>query len=295
MGILIDRNTRVLIQGITGREAATMSREMVAYGTKVVAGVTPGKGGQTVHGIPVYDSVREAVAAHEADAAVVSVPAQFAKDATMEAIHNGIGLVVVLTERIPRQDVIEMIAFADRHGARIVGPNTAGIITVGECRLGYFGGDHPERSFTRGPVGIISRSGGMTTEIANLLTLNGIGQTTAIGLGGDVVVGTTYVDCLKLFEQDPQTKAVALYCEPGGRKEEQAADFIRHHFSKPVVAFIAGKFVDRMPGARFGHASVVVGPGSGSTQEKAVRFREAGVHVVENYSDLAVKLKELLR
>ncbi len=295
MGILVDENTRVLIQGITGREAATMSREMMAYGTKVVAGVTPGKGGQIVHGIPVYDSVREAVAVHEINAAVVSVPAQFAKDAAMEAMYNGINLVVVLTERIPRKDVIEMIAFADRCGARIVGPNTAGVMTVGKCRLGYFGGDHPERSFIPGPVGIISRSGGMTTEIANLLTLSGIGQTTAIGLGGDVVVGTTYVDCLDLFERDPETKAVALYCEPGGQKEEEAADFIRDRFSKPVVAFIAGKFVDGMPGARFGHASVVVRPGSGSTQEKAARFRRAGVHVVENYSDLATALKQLLR
>ena len=294
MGILVDENTRVIIQGITGREAASMSREMLSYGTNVVAGVTPGKGGESVHGVPVYDGVREAVAAHNADASLVLVPAVFAKDAVMEAADNGIGLIVVPTERIPRRDAVEMLAFAADRGARVIGPNTGGVITVGQSRLGIFGGSNPERSFTPGPVGIISRSGGMTTEIANLLTQQGIGQSTAIGMGGDPIVGSTYNDFLDLFERDGKTKAVALFCEPGGVKEEAAADYIGERFSKPVVAFVAGRFVDDIPGARFGHASVIVQPGSGSVEKKVARFKQAGVHVVDVYSEVATKLKELL-
>lgn len=294
MGILIDAATRVVVQGITGREATSMSREMLDYGTRVVAGVTPGKGGERVHGVPVYDTVRQAVSEHPADAAVVCVPPLAAKDAAMEAVEHGLGLVVVVTERVPRHDVLEMLAYAGRRGARVVGPNTAGIITVGQARLGYLGGSNPHRSFTPGPVGIISRSGGMTTEIANLLSLDGIGQSTAVSMGGDPVVGSTYVDYLALFERDPETRAVVLYCEPGGAKEEAAAAYVREHVSKPVVAFIAGAFVDAMPGARFGHASVVVRPGSGSTREKSARFREAGVAVVGTYSELPARLRELL-
>ena len=234
------------------------------------------------------------MAAHAADASLVLVPAVFAKDAVMEAADNGIGLIVVPTERIPRRDAVEMLAFAAARGARVIGPNTGGVITVGQSRLGIFGGSNPERSFTPGPVGIISRSGGMTTEIANLLTQQGLGQTTAIGMGGDPIVGSTYNDYLELFERDPETKAVALFCEPGGTKEEAAADYIGDCFSKPVVAFVAGRFVDDNPGARFGHASVIVQPDSGSVEGKVARFRQAGVHVVEVYSDVATKLKELL-
>ena len=241
-----------------------------------------------------YDGVREAVAAHNADASLVLVPAVFAKDAVMEAADNGIGLIVVPTERIPRRDAVEMLAFAADRGARVIGPNTGGVITVGQSRLGIFGGSNPERSFTPGPVGIISRSGGMTTEIANLLTQQGIGQSTAIGMGGDPIVGSTYNDFLDLFERDGKTKAVALFCEPGGVKEEAAADYIGERFSKPVVAFVAGRFVDDIPGARFGHASVIVQPGSGSVEKKVARFKQAGVHVVDVYSDVATKLKELL-
>ena len=294
MGILIDAGTRVIIQGITGREAASMSREMLEYGTKVVAGVTPGKGGESVHGVPVYDGVREAMAAHSAHASLVLVPAVFAKDAVMEAADSGIELIVVPTERVPRRDVVEMLAFAADRGARVVGPNTGGVITVGESRMGIFGGSNPERSFMPGPVGIISRSGGMTTEIANLLTQHGIGQSTAIGMGGDPIVGSTYGDFLDLFERDSQTKAVVLFCEPGGSKEEAAAEYISERFSKPVVGFVAGRFVDDIPGARFGHASVIVRPDSGSVESKVARFRQAGVQVVDVYSDVAARLKELL-
>jgi len=294
MSILVDENTRVLIQGITGREASSMSKEMLDYGTKIVAGVTPGRQGRTVHGIPVYDCVADALKDHNANTALVSVPPAFAKDAVMEAVDNGIKLVVCLTERIPKQDVITMIAFAEAKGARIIGPNSGGIISPGKTRVGYFGGSEPHKAFTPGPVGIISRSGGMCTEICNLLTQGGIGQSTAIGMGGDPVVGMTYVDYLKLFQEDEETKVVVLFCEPGGKKEEAAAEYIKNHFSKPVVAFFGGKFVDKMPGTRFGHASVIVRPGSGATADKARLFTEAGVKVVDTYSEILPAVKEML-
>lgn len=294
MSILVDENTRIVIQGITGREAASMSKEMLDYGAKVLAGVTPGKGGQEVHGIPVYDTIKEAVREYNVNASVVSVPPAFAKDAVMEAVDNGISLVVVLTERIPKQDVIEMVAMADLRKSRIIGPNSPGLISPGKTRLGYLGGSNPEKAFQTGPAGIISRSGGMSTELANLLTLKGIGQSTVIGMGGDPVVGSTYLDFLPLFEEDDQTKALALFCEPGGQKEEEAAEYIKKHFSKPVVAFFGGRFVDDMPGKRFGHASVIVRPGSGSTREKARLFTESGVHVVDIYSQIPDMISELL-
>jgi succinyl-CoA synthetase alpha subunit len=288
MSILADDKTRILIQGITGREAASMSREMLDYGARIVAGVTPGKAGQEVHGIPVYDTVMAACQEHAPDAAVVSVPPRMAKDAVMEDAAHGIKLGVVLTERIPRQDVVEMIAYAGAHGMMIIGPNSPGIICPGKTRLGYLGGSNPERAFQPGPVGLISRSGGMTTEIANLLCENGIGVTTAIGMGGDPVVGSTYLDLFPLFESDPETQAIVIYCEPGGGKEEALAEMLGKEFNKPLVAFLGGRFVDRMPGMRFGHASVIVRPesGSGSAEEKIRTLRNAGAMVVEHYSEL---------
>lgn len=296
MAILADENTTVLIQGITGREAASMSREMLDYGARVVAGVTPGKGGQAVHGVPVYDTVAAACAEHEVLAAVVSVPARMAKDAVMEAAAHGIGLAVVLTERIPKQDVIEMVAYSAERGMRIIGPNSPGLISPGKTRLGYLGGSNPERAFLPGPVGIVSRSGGMTTELANLLHLHGIGVSTAIGMGGDPVVGSTYLDYFPLFEADPETRAIVLYVEPGGMKEEALAERLGRDLTKPVVVFVGGKFVDTMPGTRFGHASVMVRPGSGSgsAAEKVRRFREAGAVVVERYSELPEAVRRVL-
>lgn len=294
MAILAGKDTRVIIQGITGREAATMSQEMLSYGTKVVAGVTPGKGGQKVHGIPVFDTVMEAVEKCGGDASIVSVPPLFAKDAVMEAVDAGIKLVVVLTERIPKADVIEMLAFAESRGTRVIGPNSPGLICPEETRLGYLGGSNPQKAYRKGPVGIISRSGGMCTELANILTMNGIGQSTVIGIGGDPVVGTIYTDLLPLFERDEETKAVVLFCEPGGKKEEVAAEYIKKHFSKKVVVFFGGRFVDRMPGMRFGHASVIVRPGYGTTEEKIKKFKDAGCIVVENYSEIPKVLKEVL-
>lgn len=297
LAILADENTRILIQGITGREAASMSREMLDYGAKVVAGVTPGKGGEKVHGLPVYDTVAEACARHRPDATVVSVPARMAKDAVMEAAAHGIALAVVLTERIPKQDVIEMVAYARARGMRIIGPNSPGIISPGKTRLGYLGGSHPERAFRPGPVGVISRSGGMTTEIANLLCRHGLGVSTAIGMGGDPVVGSTYLDFFPRFESDPQTRVIGLYVEPGGTKEEALAAKLGVEFKKPVVVFVGGKFVDEMPGTRFGHASVMVRPGSGSGSagDKIQRFRAAGAEVVERYSELPAAVRRALK
>lgn len=294
MAILVDENTRIIIQGITGREASSMSKEMLDYGAKIVAGVTPGREGRTVHGIPVYDCVSDAVKEHPADASVVSVPPPFAKDAVMEAVDNGIKFIVCLTERVPKQDVIEMIAFAENKKAMIIGPNSPGVISPGKTRLGYFGGIAPEKAFQPGPVGVVSRSGGMCTEICNLLTNGGIGQSTAIGMGGDPIVGSIYTDFLSLFEKDDETKVVVFFCEPGGKKEEYTAQYIKNKFNKPVVVFFGGKFVDDMPGTRFGHASVIVRPGSGSTREKAKLFTEAGAIVVETYSEILPQVKRLL-
>ena len=296
MAILADERTTILIQGITGREAASMSREMLDYGAKVAAGVTPGKGGQTVHGIPVYDTVAQAGEKHRLTATIVSVPARLAKDAVMEAAAHGIALAVVLTERIPKQDVIEMVAYAGARGMRIIGPNSPGIISPGKTRLGYLGGSNPERAFKPGPVGVVSRSGGMTTEVANLLFRHGLGVSTAIGMGGDPVVGSTYLDYFPLFEADPETRVIVLYVEPGGSKEEALALKLGREFKKPVVVFIGGKFVDKMPGTRFGHASVMVRPGSGSgsAAEKLRRFREAGAVVVDRYPELAGAVEQAL-
>jgi len=273
-----------------------MSREMLDYGAKVVAGVTPGKGGQAVHGIPVYDTVAEAGKRHRPSAVVVSVPARMAKDAVMEAAAHGIKLAVVLTERIPKQDVIEMVAYAKMHGMRIIGPNSPGIISPGKTRLGYLGGSNPERAFLPGPVGVISRSGGMTTEVANLLLRHGLGVSTAIGMGGDPVVGSTYLDFFPLFEADPETKVIVLYVEPGGSKEEMLATRLGQEFKKPVVVFVGGKFVDQMPGTRFGHASVMVRPGSGSgsAADKVRRFQAAGAEVVDRYSELPAAVNRAL-
>jgi len=295
MAILADKNTRIIIQGITGREAATMSLEMLKYGARVMGGVTPGKGGSKVHNIPVFDCVEEAIKElGMIDASVVSVPPGFAKDAVMESVDNGIKLIVVLTERIPKQDVITMVSFADTRGSLIIGPNSPGIISPGKTRLGYLGGSNPEKAYIPGPVGIVSRSGGMSTELANLLTMNGIGQSTVIGMGGDPVVGATYLDFLPLFEKDNETKAVLLFCEPGGVKEEAASNLIKNNYKKPVIVFFGGRFVDRMKGMRFGHASVIVRDGYGSTEEKAKRFKDAGAVVVENYSEIPGVVKELI-
>ncbi len=297
MAILANENTRVIIQGITGREASIFTKDMIEYGTKVVAGVTPGRSGREVHGVPVYDTVRQALKEHDAEASVISVPPALVKEAALEAIDNGIKLLVIVTERVPRQDTVRIIEFAHSRGARIIGPNTLGMISPGRVKLGMAGGPVSDvtKAYMPGPVGIISRSGGMTTEVANLLTMNGIGQSTCISIGGDPIVGSNFLDLVPLFEKDPETKAVVLFTEPGGVIEERLADYVREKGVKlPIVAFIAGRFVDSMPGVRFGHAATIVEGSRGTAESKISEFEKAGIRVASSFSDIVSIVKECL-
>lgn len=298
MAILADEKTRIIIQGITGREAAAATRDSLEYGAKVVAGVTPGKGGAEVYGVPVYDTVLAAVEAQPADASVISVPAPFARDAAVEALETGIGLVLILTERIPRRDVVEVLTRARELQARVIGPNSLGLISPDRTRVGMVGGRAADvrKAYMRGPVGILSRSGGMTTEIANLLTQNGIGQSTCVSIGGDPIVGSTYVNLMLLFEADPETRAVVIFGEPGGGSEEALAEYVAARSPRlPVVAFIAGRFADEMPGVRFGHAAAIVEGEQGSTRGKIARLKQAGVLVAEEFSQIVELVRQSLR
>jgi succinyl-CoA synthetase alpha subunit len=298
MAILADQNTRVIVQGITGREAASFTKDMLDYGSRVVAGVTPGKQGQQVHGVPVYDTVKRAVREHAAEASIISVPHFMVREAALEALENDIRLLVIITERIPRRDVIEVLEVARKQEARVIGPNTLGIISPQIVKLGMAGGpvEDVKKAYMPGSVGIASRSGGMTTEIANLLTTHGIGQSTCISIGGDPVVGSNFLDLMPLFEQDPGTDAVVLFCEPGGVIEENLADLVAaKKVSIPIIAFVAGRFVDSMPGVRFGHSATIVEGDRGSARGKIERFRNAGVHVAESFSDIVVLSKKILQ
>lgn len=295
MAILADEGLRVIIQGITGREASSFTRDMLDYGTQVVAGVTPGKQGQTVHGVPVFDTVREARRHHDASASVISVPPALVKGAALEALDNDIKLLVIVTERVPRKDVVEFLEVARQTDARIIGPNTLGLICPHKIKLGMAGGPEADvkKSYMPGPVGIASRSGGMTTEIANLLTTNGIGQSTCVAIGGDAMVGTNFLELIPMFDKDPQTEAVVLFCEPGGVIEERLAELvIQEGIEIPIIAFLAGRFVDQMPGVRFGHAATIVEGDRGSTRSKREAFAAAGIHVAPNFSDIVSLLKE---
>ena len=297
MAILADQNTRVIVQGITGREATSFTKDMLDYSTRVVAGVTPGKGSQQIHGVPVYDTVRQAVREHPAEASVISVPPALVKGAVLEALDNGIQLEVVITERVPRKDVIELLEVADEKNARIIGPNTLGLISPERIKLGMAGGpvDDVKKAYTPGPVGIASRSGGMTTEIANLLTTHGIGQSTCIGVGGDPVVGSNFLDLIPVFDKDPDTKLVVLFSEPGGIIEEELSEYVMaENIALPIIAFIAGRFVDDMPGIRFGHAATIVEGESGSTKGKIEMFKKAGIRVADSFSDIVTIAKEYL-
>ena len=297
MAILADQDTKVIIQGITGREAASFTKDMLDYGTRVVAGVTPGKQGQEVHGVPVYDTVRGALKEHPADASVISVPPGMVKEAVLEAVENHLKLLVVVSERVPRKDVIEFLEAAKEQDARVIGPNTLGIISPERVKLGMAGGpvEDVKKAYTPGNVGIASRSGGMTTEIANLLTTHGIGQSTCIGIGGDPVVGSNFLDLIPLFDQDPETKAVVLFCEPGGIIEESLAErVVSQEIALPIVAFIAGRFVDDMPGVRFGHAATIVEGDKGTAKGKIESFKKAGIHVAESFSDIVKILREVI-
>ncbi len=288
MAILIGKDTRVLVQGITGRDGSFHTKLMLEYGTKVVAGVTPGKGGQEVHGVPVFNTVQEAVDETGADTSVIFVPARFAADAIMEAADAGIKLIVTITEGIPIHDMSRVVKFVAEKGARLIGPNCPGLITPEEAKVGIL----PGQIFKRGPIGVISRSGTLTYEIVSHLTAAGLGQSTAIGIGGDPIIGTKFIDLLQMFEEDPETEGVALIGEIGGTDEQEAAEFIKNHMSKPVVAFIAGRTAP--PEKRMGHAGAIISGSSGTAAEKIRVFEESGVPVAEIPEDVARLLKEAL-
>lgn len=277
MSILVDENTRVVVQGITGGEGTFHTQQMLAYGSKVVAGVTPDKGGQLWDGrIPVYNTVREAVQKEGANASVIFVPAAFSADAIMEAADAGLDLVVCITEGIPTADMLKVYEFLRGRKTRLVGPNCPGVISPGKCKVGIM----PAAIHKQGRVGVVSRSGTLTYEAVWQLTSLGIGQSTCIGIGGDPIVGTTFVDALRLFEEDAETHAVVLIGEIGGTAEEEAAAFVKAGMSKPVISFIAGRTAP--PGRRMGHAGAIIAGGKGTAAEKIAALREAGVTVCES-------------
>ena len=293
MSILVNADTTFIVQGITGREAVNLTRECLDYGkgAKIVGGVTPGRRGRDVHGVPVFDTVAQCVEHHGGpiDGSVVTVPPAFCKDAVFEAIENGVKLVVVVTERIPRRDVAQMVELAGMHGARIIGPNCLGMIVPDVVKMGGIGGParNAAQAYTPGPVGVISRSGGMTTEMSSTLTAAGLGQSTAISIGGDAIIGSSYAELMPLFEADPETEAIVIYTEPGGRMEAQLAAWVAEHNSRlPIVAFMAGKFMDEMPGMSFGHAGTIVEGKADTAAEKITRLREAGITVAEEISQI---------
>jgi succinyl-CoA synthetase alpha subunit len=297
MSILINKDTTVVIQGITGREAVNMTRELLDYGTKVVGGVTPGRAGREVYGVPVHDCVRHITANQHVDGAIVTVPPRFTRDAVFEAIDAGVKLLVIVTERIPRGEVAQMVEFAKLHDARIIGPNCLGILSPEEAKMGGLGGPavNVRRAFRKGPIGVMSRSGGMTTEIANTLSAAGLGQSTCVSIGGDAIIGSTYAELMPLFEADAETKAIVIYSEPGGRMEAELADWVREHRSRlPIVAFMAGRFMDEMPGMRFGHAGTIVEGKADTTADKIARLEAAGISVAERIEDIPALVKQRL-
>lgn len=297
MSILVDKDTRVVVQGITGREGSFVTNEMLRYGTKVLAGVTPGKGGEEIHGVPVYDTLKQALNAHpEINTSLIYVPPLSAKEAAIEAISNEIKLINIITERVPIHDTADLYSYAVSRGARVVGPTSVGILSPGKCKLGPIGGTDPDFQFKPGRIGIISKSGSMTSETAWILCQAGFGISTAMSVGGDVIACATFADLLPLFEADPDTDAVVMFGEPGGVYEEQAAEFMKTGgFTKPLVAFIAGKFADAMPsGITFGHAGAIMERGMGSPKAKVEALRASGVLVAEVHHEIAVLLKNAL-
>jgi len=280
MSILIDRNSRLIVQGITGRDGGFHASKMKSYGTNVVGGTSPGKGGELADGIPVFDTVREAVKETAADTSVIFVPAPFAKDAMMEAADAGIRLIVCITEGVPTLDVVEAFSYIRRKGANLIGPNCPGLISPGRSLVGIM----PTMIFKEGSTGVISRSGTLTYEVVYNLTEKGMGQSTAVGVGGDPVVGLYYRELLEMFENDPETDSIALIGEIGGDAEERAAEYIRDHVTKPVVAFIAGQ--QAPPGKQMGHAGAIISSGSGTAAEKIAAFEAAGVPVAKEPSQI---------
>ena len=295
MSIFVDEDTKVLVQGITGREASEKVPEMLDYGTDIVAGVTPGKGGQEVHGVPVYDTVKEALEQHpEINASIVYVPPRFAKDAAFEALDAGIPFLNIITEHIPVKDTRDIHRKAEEKDAKIVGPTSVGIISPGETKLGPIGGSDPEKMYRPGKIGIVSKSGGMTTETAHVIKQSGFGVSTAMGIGGDIIAGTDFVDALKAFEEDPETKAVVMFGELGGRSELKTAEFIEEEMSKPVIAFIAGRFTEDLPSKQYGHAGAIIRAKEERPSYKKKKLRESGAYVVDMHHEIGEKLEEIL-
>lgn len=285
MSILVDRNTRLLVQGITGREGTFHTGQMVEYGTNVVAGVTPGRGGKAVHGVPVYDTVAEAVKETGANTSIIYVPARFAPDAIYEAVDAGIPLVICISENIPVNEMVKVYAHVKAAGARLIGPNCPGLITPDEAKVGIM----PGYIHKRGRVGLVSRSGTLTYEVVWALTEAGLGQTTAVGIGGDPIIGTNFIEVLELFEADDETEGIVLLGEIGGDDEEQAAAYIAEHVSKPVAAFIAGRTAP--PGKRMGHAGAIISGGAGTAAAKIEALTNAGVQVAERPTQVAELLQ----
>ena len=289
MSILVDETTRLVVQGITGGEGSFHTKQMLEYGTNVVAGVTPGKGGQKFEDkIPVFNTVEDAVRSEGANTAVVFVPPPFAGDAIMESANAGIRLVICITEGLPAVDMINVRNYLRSRITRLVGPNCPGVISPGKCKVGIM----PGFIHTPGPVGVISRSGTLTYEAVHQLTVLGIGQSTCLGIGGDPVIGTTFVDALSYFQKDDDTKAVVLIGEIGGTAEEEAADFVKENFTKPVVSFIAGRTAP--PGKRMGHAGAIISGGKGTAADKMKALKAAGIHVVESPAEIGVTVKSVM-
>ncbi|MFM9012809.1 MAG: succinate--CoA ligase subunit alpha [Gemmatimonadota bacterium] len=289
MSVFIDKHTKLVVQGITGRDGSFHAKQMMKYGTQVVAGVTPGKGGQQFEGtVPIFNTVADAVQATGANTSVIYVPPPFAADAIMEAAASGVSLLVCITEGVPVLDMTKVYPFVKERGVRLIGPNCPGLITPGESKVGII----PGRICTPGPVGVVSRSGTLTYEVVYQLTRAGIGQTTCVGIGGDPINGTNFIDCLAAFEKDPATKAIAMMGEIGGTDEQEAAEFIRTQMKKPVVGFIAGQTAP--PGRRMGHAGAIISGSSGTAQEKLEAFAAAGMGIAKRPIDFVELIKARL-
>jgi succinyl-CoA synthetase alpha subunit len=297
MAILVNKDSKIVIQGITGREASMVTKHALAYGTKIAAGVTPGKEGQDVEGVPIYDTLKRACQKHEVNTSLIYVPPAFAYDAVMEAIGNDIKLIVIITERIPRCDVAKFLLAAKEAKCFVIGPNSVGIITPEDrVKLGAIGGDNVERCFVPGKVGVVSRSGGMTAECSWMVKRAGFGVSTSISIGGDPLIGSPPKTILGMFEKDPKTEAVVMWGEPGTNYEEDVAEFLKiRGFTKPLIAYVAGRFVEDMPeGTVFGHAASIIERGAGKPSIKIARLREAGCLVADNFNDIVKILRDVM-
>jgi len=288
LSVLVDKNTRLLVQGITGKEGTFHALQMRDYGTNIVGGVTPGKGGTTHEGFVVFNTVADAVRETRANSSVIYVPPPFAADAIMEAADAGVALIVCITEGIPALDMVKAFHYVQSRGARLIGPNCPGVISPGKCKVGIM----PARIHLEGRVGVVSRSGTLTYEAVGQLTALGIGQSTCIGIGGDPIIGTTQRDAVELFNNDPDTGAIVMIGEIGGSAEEEAAEYVKQHVKKPVVGFICGQTAP--PGRRMGHAGAIIAGGKGTAAEKMAAMTAAGIHVVKSPADIGAKVKEVL-